>query len=139
MSEHNVLFKELVILSNVSAVRVEQPPCVGACLSEMKTAKEWEEGMNGSTHRTKRRGNGRAERRQSYLRLESTLARTTEALPAFGDKDSRIWRALPRLREPSPSVRPPPPMAVAPAQHQKFAATSRPPIYCHAIYFPKQF
>ena len=72
---------------------------------------------------TGRGGGGKGEegRRQSYLRLESTLARTTEALPAFGDKDSRIWRALPRLREPSP------PMAVASAaQHQKFAATSLP-------------
>ena len=44
------------------------------------------------------------ERRQSYLRLESTLAR--EALPAVGDKDSRIWRALPRLRDPLLSVAP---------------------------------
>ena len=35
------------------------------------------------------------------MRLESTLALPPEALPAVGDKDSRIWRALPRLREPS--------------------------------------
>ena len=52
------MFKELVILTLYVSDRVVQPPHVGASLSEMKTVKEWEEGMNGSTHRTRRRRKG---------------------------------------------------------------------------------
>ena len=47
------------------------------------------------------------------MRLESTLARTTEALPASGDKDSRIWRGG-LFPDYDSLLSPSPPMAVAP-------------------------